>query len=112
MARDDQKYSKIALAYLQNLDQKEPGIEHKMVTWGNLQMMEDLFRLFGGDPKAMLEKTGCLGHHYRFKFVMDRLDRESQRKCALFKKGYLHSSGIINRPTRCFKIKAKKEEQK
>ena len=105
MARDNQKYSKIALAYLRDLDQKEPGIEHKMITWGNLQMMEDLFCLFGGDSKEMFQKTGCLGHHYRFKFVMDRLDRESRRKDSIFKKGYLHYSGIINRPTRCFKVK-------
>ena len=99
-----QKYSLIARTYLENLDIEEPNIRHTMVTWGNLQMMEDLFTLFGGDRNEIIERTGCIGHHYRFKFVMDKLDRESKQEGALFKKGYLCYNGIINRPTRCFKL--------
>lgn len=99
-----QKYSIIAKEYLLELDRKDPGYPHKMVTWGNIQMMEDLFRLFGGDRKALFERTGCFGHHFRFKFVMDKLDRESKQSGAIFKKGFIHYSGIINRPTRCFTL--------
>ena len=52
-----------------------------------------------------MKKTGSIGHHFRFKFVMDRLDRESKQKDSIFEKGYIHYNGIINRPTRCFILK-------
>lgn len=99
------KYSLIAKQYLEELDKKEPKIKHKTISWGNAQMMEDLFILFGGDRNKLREKTGCIGHHYRFKFVMDKLDRESQKDNAIFEKGFIHYNGIINRPTRCFTLK-------
>lgn len=50
------KYSLIAKAYLAELDIKEPIIKHTMVTWGDFQMMEDLFVLFGGDRVKLMEK--------------------------------------------------------
>ena len=30
------KYSLIAKAYLEELDKKEPFVQHKMITWGKL----------------------------------------------------------------------------
>lgn len=99
------KYSLIAKAYLEELDKKDPSIQHKIITWGNLEMMEDLFKLFGGDRKVIINKTNNIGHHFRFKFVMDRLDRESKKKNAIFQKGFISYNGIINRPTRCFTLK-------
>jgi len=57
------KYSLIAKEYLKNLDEKEPEIKHRIITWGNTQMMEELFVLFGGDRDALRERTGCIGHH-------------------------------------------------
>lgn len=101
-----QKYSLIAKEYLKELDEKTPFIKHKNITWGDPETMEQLFVRFGGDRKALYEKTGCIGHHFRFKFVMDRLDRESKQPDAIFKKGYICYNGIINRPTRCFSLKA------
>lgn len=68
-------------------------------------MMEDLFKLFGGDREDIIKKTNNIGHYFRFKFVMDRLDRESKKKDAIFEKGFIRYDGIINRPTRCFTLK-------
>lgn len=99
------KYSLIAKAYLEELDRKEPGIKHKMITWGSCEHMENLFILFGGDRDEIRERTGCVGHHFRYKFVMDRLDRESKKPGAIFEKCFIHYSGIIKRPTRCFRLK-------
>jgi len=99
------KYSLIAKEYLEELDKKDPLIQHKIITWGNLEMMEDLFKLFGGDREDIIKKTNNVGHHFRFKFVMDRLDRESKKKDAIFEKGFIRYDGIINRPTRCFTLK-------
>ena len=99
------KYSVIAKKYLEELDRKDPSIQHKIITWGNLEMMEDLFKLFGGDREDIINKTNNIGHHFRFKFVMDRLDRESKKKNAIFEKGFIRYNGIINRPTRCFILK-------
>lgn len=99
------KYSLIAKQYLEELDKKEPQVKHRIISWGNAQMMEELFILFGGDRDKLREKTGCIGHHPRFKFVMDKLDRESQKENAIFEKGFIHYNGIINRPTRCFTLK-------
>lgn len=99
------KYSIIAKEYLQKLDKEEPEVKHRIISWGNLQMMEELFILFGGNRNKLRERTGCIGHHERFKYVMDRLDRESKKKNALFVKGYICYRGIINRPTRCFTLK-------
>ena len=98
-----QKYSIIAFNYLKTLDEKDPSVIHTTISWGNTQMMEELFDLFGGD-RAKLRKK-CLGHHYRYKYVMDKLDREASKNDAIFMKGYIKYPGIINRPTRSFKIK-------
>lgn len=49
-----------------------------MIIWGDCQMMEELFELFGGKREDIIERTGNIGHHFRFKFVMNRLDRESK----------------------------------
>lgn len=104
----NQTYSQIAKKYLKKLDSEEPYIKHTMITWGDCQTMEDLFELFGGNREKLREQTGCIGHHYRYKFVMDRLDRESKRENAIFEKGYICYNGIINRPTRCFTLKGEK----
>lgn len=50
------KYSLMAKAYLAELDIKEPIIKHTMVTWGNFQMMEDLFVLYGRDRVKLMKK--------------------------------------------------------
>lgn len=99
------KYSLIAKAYLEELDRKDPSVEHKMITWGDCQMMEELFDLFGGNREDIINRTSNMGHHFRYKFVMDKLDRESKKQDSIFEKGYIHYSGIINRPTRCFALK-------
>lgn len=99
------KYSLIAKAYLEELDRKDPSVEHKMITWGDCQMMEELFDLFGGNREDIINRTNNMGHHFRYKFVMDKLDRESKKQDSIFEKGYIHYSGIINRPTRCFVLK-------
>lgn len=106
------KYSLIAKEYLAELDRKYPSVQHTMITWGDPETMEALFARFGGDRNALRQKTGCVGHHYRFKYVMDRLDRESKKPGALFEKYFLHYKGVINRPTRCFKLKHGEDETK
>lgn len=96
------KYSLIAKTYLEELDKKESSVQHKMITWGDCQMMEELFDLFGGNREDIINS---IGHHFRYKFVMDKLDYESKKQDSIFEKGYIHYSGIINRPTRCFTLK-------
>lgn len=106
MKKDSQYYSKIALNYLQELSRKD-GIDYKMVCYGNLQDMEDLFDLFGGDRKKLAEQNlvGGQGVRYRFKYVMDKLDKESKKPDAIFEKSFIHYNGIIKKPTRCFCLK-------
>lgn len=104
--KDPQYYSKIALQYCKEHDTN-------MVTRGNLDMMEELLELF--DPTArdrlldqsMYKGEVCYATYITKKaqFVLNRLDRESKRPGAIFKKGYICYNGIINRPTRCFTIK-------
>lgn len=96
MRKDNQYYSKIALKYLQELSQKD-GIDYKMVCYGNLQDMEDLFDLFGGNRKKLAEQNlvGGQGVRYRFKYVMDKLDKESKKPDAIFEKSFIHYNGII-----------------
>lgn len=106
--KDSQYYSKIALKYMQDkIGQGE--VHNNYITYGNLDMMEDLFILFGGDRKKELEKSTCPHNNIQRKFgyVLSRLDRESKKSDAIFEKGYICYNGIINRPTRCFKIKEK-----
>lgn len=71
--------------------------------------MEDLFDLFDGDRKELKTngKIAYIGHNYRFQFVLNKLDKESKQPNALFEKQYLNYPGIINKPTRAFKIKKK-----
>ena len=104
--RDSQYYSKIALQYC-----KEHNIG--MVTRGNLDQMEDLLDLFDPEARYRLEeqsryKGDVLMSKYitkKAQFVLNKLDRESKRPNAIFRKGYICYNGIINRPTRCFEIK-------
>lgn len=103
--KNSQKYSLIAKEYLESLDKKEPFVKHRTIAWGNMEDMEQLFILFGGDRTKVREQTKCIGHYPRFKFVMDKLDRESKDKNAIFGKSYIQYTGIINRPTRCFFLK-------
>lgn len=104
--KDSQYYSKIALKYMQDkIAQGE--VHNNYITYGNLNMMEDLFTLFGGDREKELGKSTC-PHNYiqrKFGYVLSRLDRESKKPDAIFEKRYICYKGIINRPTRCFKIK-------
>ena len=106
MSKDSQYYSKIALKHLQNLSKKE-GVERDDITYGDLQLMEDLFDLFGGDRGAVYAKglTGGSAVAYRFQYVIRRLDRESKKSDAIFTKFYLNYPGIINKPARCFVLK-------
>lgn len=102
--KDSQKYSKIAKQYLEERSKKH-NLDYKIVAYGNLQDMENLFDLFGGNR----ENGKILGEglRYRFQYVMNKLDKESKEQDALFKKGYICYNGIINRPTRCFTLKDK-----
>lgn len=103
--KDEQYYSKIAFNYIKEKI-KQGDVHCNMVTYGNLGMMEDLFDLFGGDRNYI--RNHDLSMHqwqsYRFNYVMNRLERESKKSTALFKKIYISYRGIINRPTRGFKI--------
>ena len=113
--RDSQYWSKIAKAHLDEINKKEVelhgdrAIIQTMITQGDLQLMEELLDLFC-DRQAIAKKFADLGyspgyyHKYGFKLVMDRLDRESQRPDAIFRKDYICYNGIINRPTRCFVV--------
>lgn len=103
MKKDSQFYSKIAFKYLQELSRKD-GVKYNMVCYGNLIDMEELFDLFGGDRNKLDKQNiiGGQGVRYRFKYVMDKLERESKKPDAIFKKSYICYNGIINRPTRCF----------
>lgn len=103
--KDSQYYSKIALQYCREH-------ETNMVTRGDLNMMEDLLELFGGDRNVLKKKATYNGVFYmgdyitrKAQFVLNKLDRESKRPNAIFRKGYICYNGIINRPTRCFEIK-------
>lgn len=101
MKKENQYYSKIALEYCVRKG------EFFGVTRGDLCMMEDLFDLFGGDREKTLKKSKCMAQYTTAKveFVLNRLDRESQKPDALFTKGTICYNGIVNRPTRCFRIK-------
>lgn len=112
MKKDSQYYSKIALKYMEEQIAKGE-VHNNYVTYGNLNMMENLFRLFGGDPKKELEKSTC-PHNYiqrKFGYVMNRLDKESKKPDAIFEKVYIQYKGIINRPTRAFRLKEKIEDE-
>lgn len=104
--RDLQYWSKIAKAHLDEINKKEielhgdKAVIQTMITQGDLQLIEKLLDLFC-DRQAITKKFTDLGcgpyyHKYGFKLVMDRLDRESQRPDAIFRKGYICYNGIIN----------------
>ena len=113
--KDSQYWSKIAKAHLDEINKKEVELHgdraviQTMITQGDLQLMEELLDLFC-DRQVIAKKFADLGyspgyyHKYGFKLVMDRLDRESQRPDAIFRKDYICYNGIISRPTRCFVI--------
>ena len=98
--KDSQHYSKIAKTYLES-------IKYDKVCYGNLDDMESLFILFGGDRDKELKKSTSWNNYiYRkFKFVLDKLDRESKKPDAIFEKRFIRYSGIIKTPTRCFILK-------
>lgn len=107
--RDSQHYSRLALRYIREghhpyykADTPQP-----MITYGDLDFMEALFELFGGKREKAYESSNSFGgsQHYRFQYVMNKLDRESKKPDAIFEKGYICYNGIINRPTRCFTLK-------
>lgn len=114
--KDSQYWSKIAKNHLDEINKKEVELHgdraviQTMITQGDLELMEELLDLFC-DRHAIAKKFADLGygpgyyHKYGFKLVMDRLDRESQRPDAIFRKGYICYNGIINRPTRCFVLR-------
>lgn len=99
------KYSRIAREVLYKYREEHGYQNQKIISWGDPQLMEDLFEAFGGDRIKVREQSGCIGHYPRFKFVMDKLDYEARATNAIFRKGYIKYSGIINRPTRCFELK-------
>ena len=106
MKKDSQHYSKIALKYMQEQNAKYK-IDNSYITYGNLNMMEDLFTLFGGNREKEEKKSTCFYNYIqrKFSYVMNRLDRESKKPDAIFEKEYICYNGIINRPTRCFRLK-------
>lgn len=110
--RDTQHYSKIARDYIYKLREKE-GPYYDGVYLGDLSMMEALCDLFGWDKSKDLHivEKYSIGelHRARFQFVLNKLDRESKRPDAIFKKMYINYPGIINRPTRCFVLKEFRE---
>lgn len=108
--KDTQYYSKIASQYCKDNNMT-------LITRGDLNTMEDLLELFGGDRDVLKEKATYNGEFYmgdyltrKAQFVLNKLDRESKRPDAIFKKGYICYNGIINRPTRCFELKEKINE--
>lgn len=110
--KDSQHYSKIARAYIYEL-RKKKGPYYEGVYVGDLDMMENLADLFGWNAskdKDIVAKHGIGNlHRARFQFVLNKLDRESKRPNAIFKKMYINYPGIINRPTRCFVLKEFRE---
>ena len=84
---DSQYYSKIALKYMQEKI-AEGELHYNMVTYGNLNMMEDLFDLFSGDRNYIKTHNLSWGewHRYRFQYVMNRLDKESSSSYGSFKR--------------------------
>lgn len=105
MRKSNQKFSKIARKVLFEYRKKYGYPNQRIISWGDPQLMEDLFEAFGGDRIKVREQSGCIGCSPRFKFVMDKLDYESKASNAMFAKGFISYSGIINRPTRCFELK-------
>lgn len=105
MRRDSQYYSKIAKQYLEELS-KEWGMSFTMICWGNLDDMEELFDRFGGDRDKMHQKAVSFNDYInkKFSYVMNRLDYESKKPDAIFKKGYIEYTGILRHPTRCFEL--------
>ena len=105
MKKDSQFYSKIAKEYLEELS-KENGIKFSMICWGNLDDMEELFDRFGGNRDETLKKAASFNDYInkKFSFVMNKLDYESKKPDAIFKKGFIHYNGILKHPTRCFTL--------
>lgn len=104
--KNSQHYSLIAKQYC---------IEHNtnMVTRGNLNQIEDLLDLFDSTARDRLLNSSiykgevCYGTYTTKKaqFVLNKLDKESRKPDAIFRKFYICYNGIINRPTRGFELK-------
>ena len=108
--KDSQFYSKIALKYLidcRNADGRSGILDS--VTWGNPNLMEDLYDLFGGDRDYLSKHPMSVSAwiNYKYSFVMNKLDRESQQPDAIFKKGYITYSGTSHGRCRCFYVEEK-----
>lgn len=110
---DTQYYSKIAKEYLEKIN-KEDGTEFYIISYNQIPIMEDLFDLFGGDRDKELKKSHSVSDfiYRKFKFVLDKLDKESKKPDAIFEKFYTNYPGIINAKTRVFKLKEVKENER
>lgn len=92
-------YSWIAYNYC-----KENDID--MITYGDLDLMHNLFDLFGGN-RDELHKKGYSGGqrcHKEFQSVMNKLDREYKKQGTILEKYYITYNGIINHPTRAYRF--------
>lgn len=101
-------YSKIARDYIYSIREKEDPYRSGVYV-GDTNMMEDLATLFGWDNidtslyyKECEEDDPKLA---KFKFVLDKLDKESGKRRSIFKKVYINCPEIVDRPTRCFILK-------
>lgn len=103
----NQYYSKIAKNYLLEKGDRD-NTQYKVVAWGNVEDMEKLFVLFGGNAEQLAKKYNTTKHSPRFAYVMDKLEYESQKKDAIFTKDYITYKDVITRPTRCFILKEEK----
>ena len=109
---DTQYYSKIAKDYLEKINE-EDGTEFYLISYNHIPMMEDLFDLFGGDRDKELRKSRSVPDftYRKFKFVLDKLDKESKKPDAIFEKLYVNYPGVINAKTRAFRLKEVKDEK-
>lgn len=86
--KDNQKYSKIAKQYLENMSKKD-NLKYTLICFGNFDDMENLFDLFGGDreSKKVLTNQGLHAYiRYKYQFVLNKLDKESKELNSLFER--------------------------
>lgn len=111
MKKDPQFYSKIALKYLKEYKTEfcPTALVNPSITWGDPNMMENLYDLFGGDRDYLAKHPMSVSAwiNYKYSFVMNKLDRESQQPDAIFKKGYMTYSGTSLGRCRCFYVEEK-----
>lgn len=106
MKKDPQFYSKIALECLNKYQDEfcPTSTVRESITWGNPNLMEELYDAFGGDRDYLAKHPMGVSAwiNYKYSFVMNKLDRESKRPNAIFKKGYITYSGTSMGRCRCF----------